>query len=216
MTSHSRALGWIDEFISDRSGTRVRGWILCPFWPLERITLKIDGVVSGGATLTDYQGVADAYPAIPHALTSAFAVEAAGLPEAPRHRLEILGHAADHPDVVLAWSIHDAPSVRPPPPPQLRQRVAGTEDLSVFRQQGFQMADDLMDALVPFRAAETVVDVLDWGCGCGRLTAALLDLHPRMRIVGCDIDGETIGWAAEHLRPASFVQTGLFPPSQYH
>src|SRR2546423_15378287 len=43
--------------------------------------------------------------------------------------------------------------------------------------------------------------VLDAGCGTGRLTADLLDVLPRGRVIGIDLSQNMLGAAQEHLRP---------------
>jgi 2-polyprenyl-3-methyl-5-hydroxy-6-metoxy-1,4-benzoquinol methylase len=54
-------------------------------------------------------------------------------------------------------------------------------------------------------------DVLDWGCGCGRLTRYLLG----SRVVGVDIDPDNIGWCRDNLDVDAFEVVGLFPPTRF-
>ena len=53
--------------------------------------------------------------------------------------------------------------------------------------------------------------VLDFGCGCGRVTRFLDCLGPGTQIYGCDIDAEAIGWAQQHL-PENYFVSGDRPP----
>lgn len=62
-------------------------------------------------------------------------------------------------------------------------------------------------------ASSTGVSVLDWGCGCGRLTrwfAATGNGH----YVGIDIDGENVDWCRDNLAGASFETVPLYPPTR--
>jgi SAM-dependent methyltransferase len=52
--------------------------------------------------------------------------------------------------------------------------------------------------------------VLDWGCGCGRISRHL-PRHTDARIVGRDIDPVTVAWSAANL-PGDFRLSGLAPP----
>ncbi len=60
---------------------------------------------------------------------------------------------------------------------------------------------------VPLASAGTV---LDWGCGCGRITRHLAR-HTGARITGRDPDPMTVGWAARNL-PGDFARSGYRPP----
>jgi len=54
--------------------------------------------------------------------------------------------------------------------------------------------------------------ILDWGCGCGRLSRYLLET-PAVELTGADIDRDTISWCRQHLSSATFVDLPLHPPS---
>lgn len=63
------------------------------------------------------------------------------------------------------------------------------------------------DAGRPLSQAQVL---LDWGCGCGRITRHLAT-HTQARIVGRDIDPMTIAWSAANL-PGDFRVSSLTPP----
>src|SRR4051794_15860307 len=58
------------------------------------------------------------------------------------------------------------------PPPHLRFNVAGTSSRDAFMQVGSRAAREIADAVAEPR------DVLDFGCGCGRIAAPLAALWP--------------------------------------
>jgi SAM-dependent methyltransferase len=65
------------------------------------------------------------------------------------------------------------------------------------------------------RADGTGLDVLDWGCGCARVTQHLLEARPPHRLTGVDIDPENVAWCRQNVEGASFEQVGLQPPTRF-
>src|SRR5437773_7639311 len=56
-----------------------------------------------------------------------------------------------------------------------------------------------------------VSDVLDWGCGCGRVSRHFRWANGS-KLTGVDIDADNIAWCRAHLAHAQFFQTLLSPP----
>jgi SAM-dependent methyltransferase len=99
----------------------------------------------------------------------------------------------------------------PVPPAKLRIRVAGTADLDWFLESGRLAEQSLRESLA--RAGTRLEDraaILDFGCGCGRVTRRLAGLPGDVR--GSDFDGVAVDWCRENLRFASFDRNGLEPP----
>jgi SAM-dependent methyltransferase len=90
-------------------------------------------------------------------------------------------------------------------------RVAGHANWEQFFESGRREAEILAGiaraAGSPLDAAATV---LDWGCGCGRITRHL-PRHTPARIVGRDPDPLAIRWDAAHL-PGDYRRSRLEPP----
>ena len=57
-------------------------------------------------------------------------------------------------------------------------------------------------------------NVLDWGCGHGRVVRHL-HLFAEAERFGIDIDPENVGWAKSHLPDANFRVGPLMPPTDY-
>jgi SAM-dependent methyltransferase len=96
------------------------------------------------------------------------------------------------------------------PPPELIARVSGNTDLDAYRQVGCRSARRVLEAA----GDHPVRDVLDWGCGPGRVAVHLaraggLALH------GCDPDPEAVAWCREHIPAGQFAVSGLYPPLPY-
>jgi len=98
------------------------------------------------------------------------------------------------------------------PPPHLMIRVSGNADTGAYVQVGTRAAEHLMAAVNTW-SARPVKEVLDWGCGPGRVAVHLAGIGVSLR--GCDIDAEAIAWCNEHVAAGRFDVTSLYPPLPY-
>src|SRR5262249_8265393 len=95
-----------------------------------------------------------------------------------------------------------------------RARVAGDISEFDFNLQGYTTAQKLDAIAQRFTGAPLAGrgPVLDWGCGCGRVSRLVArggaELH------GADIDGENVAWCAQHIT-GSFTAISPDPPSPY-
>ncbi|MDQ3822105.1 MAG: class I SAM-dependent methyltransferase [Actinomycetota bacterium] len=100
----------------------------------------------------------------------------------------------------------------PVPPPALIVRVAGTPDVEWFLRGGRLAAESIRAALSRHgRRIEDVGALLDFGCGCGRVTRNWLTL-PRTDVFGSDMNEDAVEWCRRSLPFATFVRNGLAPP----
>jgi SAM-dependent methyltransferase len=97
----------------------------------------------------------------------------------------------------------------PLPPRRLMVRVAGTADAQWFLRSG-RAGYDAIAAHVPL---EEIRSVLDFGCGCGRVTRYWDGFGGS--VSGSDLDGRAIEWCRRSLRFAHFEQNGFEPPLAY-
>ena len=98
----------------------------------------------------------------------------------------------------------------PVPPARLRVRVAGTADPEWFLESG-RLAEESIRARLGRQgiAVEEVGALLDFGCGCGRVTRrwrALEGVH------GSDMNAEAVAWCRANLPFGRFETNGLAPP----
>jgi SAM-dependent methyltransferase len=101
------------------------------------------------------------------------------------------------------------------PPAKLRAMVAGTDGAAWFVESGRRSVDDLARALAAVgRSLESFGDVLEFGCGCGRMSRWLVE-QPGLKLTGIDIDAPMIEWCAEHLAPGTFEVNDWLPPTKY-
>jgi SAM-dependent methyltransferase len=104
----------------------------------------------------------------------------------------------------------------PLPPPRLRSKVAGTDDAEWFAKSGRMSLEDFSRGLAAIgRSFEEFNDVLDWGCGCGRILRHLPPPSAPKRIYGFDIDQEAIAWVTENLPWVETSRTEGLPPLPY-
>jgi SAM-dependent methyltransferase len=104
------------------------------------------------------------------------------------------------------------PDGLPVPPPRLIVRVTGTADRDWFLESGKLGADAIRDALARNGIAlEAVTGLLDFGCGCGRVTRYWRGLDGT-QIAGTDLDARAVEWCRRNLPFARFDLNGLAPP----
>jgi SAM-dependent methyltransferase len=94
----------------------------------------------------------------------------------------------------------------PLPPRRLMVRVAGTADADWFLRSG-RAGYDAIAAHVPLDDTESV---LDFGCGCGRVTRYFRDHHGD--VAGSDVNRDAVAWCRANLPFARFEVNGLAPP----
>jgi SAM-dependent methyltransferase len=101
-----------------------------------------------------------------------------------------------------------APGI-PAPPPRLRLRVHGNSSLSDFIATGKTIASNVSGIL----QAENFMpgEVLDFGCGCGRVITYLHGPFPA-EYTGVDVDSEVIEWSKRNVRFAKFAVGPPLPP----
>jgi SAM-dependent methyltransferase len=103
----------------------------------------------------------------------------------------------------------------PVPPARLIMRVAGTPDPAWFLESGRLAAESIRDALD--RAGRPVRElgaILDFGCGCGRVTRRWATLDG-VAVHGADRNAAAIDWSRRNLAFARFETNTLAPPLPY-
>jgi len=97
------------------------------------------------------------------------------------------------------------------PPARLRFLVAGSPDSESFLAAGRACAAALKAAALArgFDLDDSSVDVLDFGCGCGRTSRQW-----QRPIHGTDIRSELVAWCQQHLS-GSYAVNDPEPPTRY-
>jgi SAM-dependent methyltransferase len=107
----------------------------------------------------------------------------------------------------LPVRLNDAPAdlfgERSLPPARLRFNVAGSSDRRSYSSVGAQAAEEIERALGKVAATPLTGAFLDFGCGCGRITAPLQRRCSGVSFHGVDVDARAIAWCLKNL-PGDF------------
>ena len=104
----------------------------------------------------------------------------------------------------------------PLPPAKLRYRVHGALDGASFLAVGAACAHQLVGLLDEFDLTPPHgANVLDFGCGCGRVLRSMLHERPDWTYTGADIDAEAIAWSRNAYPGANFAVTPELPPTEF-
>ena len=107
-----------------------------------------------------------------------------------------------------------APDGQPIPPLDLRVLVAASPDIGWFLESGRRGAESIRAALArQGREMETLGSILDFGCGCGRVTRHWAALPAA--VYGCDVNERLVSWCRANLRFGRFATNALVPPLDY-
>ena len=103
---------------------------------------------------------------------------------------------------------------RPMPPRDLIVAVSGTADERWFSERGRADATKFIQIAQRHGLdAAAALTVLDWGCGCGRISRWLAEdiIRGGGQFYGTDLNTSLIDWCAENL-PGVYTENGLRPP----
>ncbi|MGH9366320.1 MAG: class I SAM-dependent methyltransferase [Thermoanaerobaculia bacterium] len=190
---------------------RVRGHMLRIDRPLPEFELRLNGRFVARQPAMEVERVAKEFPWIPHAGRSGFSF--LDRPAVSSGTVEVTGlrHGCPAGSLRTVFSMV-ADALGPLPPTALRMRVAGDEDADFFRADGQRTFADFAAAVERHGGFGRVRRMLDWGCGCGRVTAHFLADGQVAEVHGVDIDGEAIAWCVGALPRGRFQQSGPYPP----
>jgi len=203
--------GYFDVVKPEGDAIRVVGWMFRVDAPFEEIELRLNGCAVARKPAIELDSIAKAFPWIPHAGQSGFSF--LHRPDVNNGSLEAVGLRNGRVAGCLqtVFTI-DAEALGPAPPISLMLRVSGSDNADFFRADGQRTFADLASAVERHGGFGRVRRMLDWGCGCGRVTAHFLADGRVSEVHGTDIDGEATQWCERALPRGHFQKTGPYPP----
>lgn len=185
---------------------------------MDGVAVLIDGEERARGALESSPGIAKHYPHVATAKRSSFELEApveTGELE-DFVDLRLLGLAGGVPKAKIeTWFRPDQYDLLPTPPLEYRMRVIGNKRPVQFFISGIQTFREYWTGLSRHADVTTVKRLLEWGCGCGRLTGWLAREPGIGSVHGCDVDPEMIRWCRENLPSADFSTIPTYPPTSF-
>lgn len=210
----------IDDLALDGEEVRVRGWALPPVNGARHVRPQFTVNDMDGAE-TAFQRRADVADKFWHrerSIDSGFAIRfpLQGRPAFPGGYLKVdyvnspslLPHGLTRP-----WHLRD-PSLEPALPSRAqRTRAIGNDSEWGFRLSGATDFRRLGNAIQAISGGplEAYRSVLDWGCGCGRVSRYASSGAGSGDFFGCDIDEENVAWCSANLK-GSYHRSSMYPP----
>jgi SAM-dependent methyltransferase len=113
------------------------------------------------------------------------------------------------------WFGNPAQERFPMPPAANMLRVIGDDHVARFSMGGATLFKKIEAYLGEMgKTWGDFGNILDWGCGAGRLTRYLLAGSGR-NVTGADIDADNVAWCRKKLTNGRFVALGLAPPTPF-
>jgi SAM-dependent methyltransferase len=195
----------------------VSGWMCALAFPIQEFKLAVNGTTLGSIEPSERQDVSQLLP-FPGATRPGFRFEVK-LPATITERrlaVEIVGVANDQ-EVSRLSTLH-WPNYRdgwPEPPPHLMMRTISSNSAVFYWNVGLQSFSEYLRHIERHSNVSAPKRLLDWGCGCGRLTRFFLAQFPNLEVHGCDIDSEQIDWCNAHLTTGQFIVVPPAPPAPF-
>ena len=208
------ARGYFDLLDVDQEKLVIAGWLLHPEMAMDSFKAIVDGKVVHEAPLAESEGMGEVFPFVRHARRSVFHVSVAYEKKPGVRDIVIVGCAEGR--EVAKLETYFCEELRPKFafPDVLKVRVANNANKAYFSASSFTSFRNYFEQVKRVVDPASIKNMLDWGCGCGRLTVMFAKGTSIPGIYGCDIDGESIAWCRVNL-PGNFAVIPLLPPTQY-
>lgn len=213
-----RARGYFESLRFADGRLIVGGWIALPGVSMTRAALVLNGVVVATVSLTERADVAATIGGTGIGRSTGFYFECPIDRDAIEQfvEIEVVGSAHDWPCGRL-WTLFCRGYFEGMEfaPESLRKRVTNLTSLEAYVCSALQSFSDFTSAAMRHVDVQSIRRVLDWGCGCGRLTSLFLKYGRFEKVCGCDIDAEAVDWCRAHIPGAEFSAIAPVPPTDY-
>lgn len=210
--------GYFEDMAHTEDALLVKGWMVLPEREFDSFLVYLNNEPVGSADSELREDVGNSFPWISHASQLGFRFRSQmSAAEASEVREVCLLGCKDGVPMARMSSLFraDLDAVTFAPPSQLMERVANTRDPRFFRLGGLKSFGEFLEPIRRHRDLGSFCRLLDWGCGCGRVTAHFLLQPDNPEDFGCDVDPEAIGWCNAHLPGGNFLRIDPYPPTPY-
>jgi SAM-dependent methyltransferase len=201
----------------------VGGWMFWPGQQLDSYRLSVNGVsITGDEAPLAHPGVGQRFPSFQEARMSGFVLRALVTEPTLRDwtaidvRGRVRGKDLCRLSVLYRLGYQEA---LPDTPVELRRRVSGgpasRTAIAAYWLAGLETFSQFYIPIQKYLRPGPHARLLDWGCGCGRVTSFFLKFLDVAEIHGCDIDRETIEWCSQNLEGGRFAAIAPQPPTAY-
>lgn len=213
----------IDSFAIERGVLSVTGWALAPSGDAAAATFRVNGENFDSVTWpVGRRDIHQCYFYHPGSHQAGFALrtDISRFLRAGASELALSFAHAKSNEPLTHYQTYYHPLIEetfPLPDGAQRKRVTGTDNEFLFRLGGFTLYRKIVE-LLSRRFPSSLHDganVLDWGCGCGRLLRYLAADNMRLNLHGADIDPDNIGWCKTNLPSIKVEIVPLSPPTPY-
>jgi SAM-dependent methyltransferase len=215
-----RAPGRFSALDYSRQTLTVGGWLFQPGRTITGYVLKVNGVPVGKeVSPRPHDAVAKMYASVPEAQACGFLLRVA-LPEDPVRDwawVDVCGRAGEEEvgGIVMPYRSDFLESL-PDTPMELRERVTRSRaPIATYWLSGLETFGNFYEAISTHLDRSRVRRLLDWGCGCGRVTGVMLKCLTDLEVHGCDIDRDAVEWCGRNLPPGRFATITSHPPTAY-
>lgn len=208
--------GYIKSVVDSDGGLEVEGWLFATGHQIDEYRLALDGRRVAQSPPRQREDVWKAFHYWPEAERPGFKLRAESPGLGDWSHLEVLGLTEGRTvaRIRLPYRADFRDGIQDPPTP-LRYRVVQDENLLHYWLGGLQTFGEFYGAIRRRRDPATVGRLLDWGCGCGRITSFFLKYLPGADVHACDIDPEAVAWCRENLALGEFTVIDPKPPTPY-
>lgn len=191
----------------------VSGWSFRAGQPVDELRLSFDERELGVLERVERPDVAEVHPHIAEARHSGWRGSFPAPATSGWLHLGIVGSQHGRPRTNLEFDVpRDLEELGPIPAPDLMHRVAHIRQPKLFRLDGLRAASDVLTLLRRHGAPERG-QLLDWGCGCGRVLAVLRARLRGWRIAGVDVDAQAIEWCQGTYPEIELATIPFDPPT---
>jgi len=211
----------VDTYSRDQGKLRVLGWALPEYETPQNFTFTVNGVPAKDLELGLYSpDVARVFPFFCSSMNARFRL----VHELTEQDLDLGYAAVDYCNAFTLEPIYNWHTIYIPlksfdirefPYDDQLQRTQGNTSRERFIIYGYTTYRRIESILqIYFRKSlNSFSRILDWGCGCGRVSRHLTDSVPRLH--DCDIDPLNIRYCSENIAGGKFDVVALMPPTSY-